>query len=237
MSTHNSAVRLVITIDGPAASGKSSTAKRVAAQLGLRHLDSGALYRAATAAQLRRGVAITEWTEASVLEAARGVTLVPVDRSFELAIGGTAVDAEIRAADVTRHVSQVAQMPGVRAWVNRLVRESADQHDIVVDGRDMGTAVFPDAPVKVFLVADTWERARRRIHQQRRGDHRDKASTPTDAEIAEEADQLARRDGQDATQSARARDAILIDTTYITQDEQVDRIVALAEAARHRLSR
>ena len=220
---------LVIAIDGPAASGKSSTAQRVAAKLGVRHLDSGALYRAATAAQLRAGLPVAQWTEDSVLSAARAVTLTPVDRSFEPAISGDRVDAEIRAAEVTRHVSQVAQMQRVRAWVNQLVRESANHHDIVVDGRDMGTVVFPNAQVKVFLVADTWERARRRLRQRHGA-----ANEPGDAEIAEEADRLAHRDAKDATQTARAPDAILIDTTYITQDEQVDRIVALAQAARNR---
>jgi cytidylate kinase len=165
------------------------------------------------------------------------VALIPVNRSFDPAIAGERIDAEIRAAEVTRHVSQVAQMQRVRAWVNQLVRESANSHDIVVDGRDMGTVVFPDAQVKVFLVADTWERARRRLIQRQREDHgAGGRRQPTEAEIADEADRLAHRDAKDATQTARAPDAILIDTTYISQDEQVERIVALARAVRQRLS-
>ena len=128
---------------------------------------------------------------------------------------------------MTRHVSQVAQMPRVRDWVNGLVRETAARHDVVVDGRDMGTAVFPDATLKVFLIADPWERARRRLTQQM-------ARRPTDAEIAEETDRIVHRDASDATQTVQAKDAVLIDTTYLTQPEQVDRIVALAKAVTQR---
>jgi cytidylate kinase len=117
----------------------------------------------------------------------------------------------------------------VREWVNARVRDAATSYDIVVDGRDMGTAVFPDAALKVFLVADPWERARRRLTQrlQRR---------PSDEEIAEETDRLVQRDALDATQTAQAKDAVLIDTTYLTQPEQVNRIVALARAVTQRPS-
>jgi cytidylate kinase len=97
----------------------------------------------------------------------------------------------------------------------------------VVDGRDIGTVVFPDAALKVFLVADPWERARRRLAE--RLDHE-----PTEAEIAEETDRLVQRDARDATQTVQAKDAILIDTTTLTRDEQVSRIVALVDAARGR---
>jgi cytidylate kinase len=111
----------------------------------------------------------------------------------------------------------------VRAWVNERVRETAVEHDVVVDGRDIGTVVFPDAPLKVFLVADPWERARRRLQQ--RLERR-----PTDDEIAEETERLVLRDSKDATQTVQAKDAVLIDTTFLTQAEQVDRIAALARA-------
>jgi len=218
---------VVIAIDGPAASGKSSTAHWVASVLGFRHVDSGALYRAATAAALRRGVLPSAWTEDVVLEAAATVSLSPRATSFAPCIDGGDVEAEIRGAEVTRHVSRVAQMARVRAWVNGLVREAATRHDIVVDGRDMGTTVFPDATLKVFLIADPWERARRRLTQHI-------GRRPTDAEIAEETDRLVQRDAQDATQTVQAKDAVLIDTTYLTQPEQVERIVALAKAVTQR---
>lgn len=215
---------IVVAIDGPAASGKSSTAHRVAERLGFRHIDSGALYRAATAAALRRGGDPADWTPESVLHAAQPITLAPGRGAYVPAMDGEQLDAEIRHADVTAHVSGVAQMQPVREWVNALVRAAAQSRDVVVDGRDMGTTVFPDAALKVYLVADPWERARRRLIQTM-------GRSPTDEEIAAETDRLVRRDAADATQSAAAKDAVLVDTTYVTQEEQVERIVALATSA------
>ena len=222
--------RVVIAIDGPAASGKSSTAQWVADRLGFRHVDSGSLYRAATAARLREKDAsdTMKWKEAAVLEAAkRSVRLAASARSFEPRIDGAPVEEEIRGPDVTKHVSTVARMPRVREWVNEQVRKAAEAHSVVVDGRDIGTAVFPDADLKIFLVADPWERARRRLAQQLQ-------RAPSDEEIAEETDRLVHRDAKDAQQSGQAPDAVLLDTTYLTQEEQVDRIVALANAVTHR---
>ena len=216
----------VIAIDGPAASGKSSTAQWVAEQLGFRHIDSGALYRAATAAALRAD-RTGGWSEAMVLDAARNVRLVPNRTSFAAMIGEENIDAEIRGAGVTQHVSSVARMPRVREWVNDVVRQTARGHDVVVDGRDIGTIVFPNADLKVFLVADPWERARRRLTQRLgRG--------PTDEEIAAETERLVQRDARDATQTVQASDAVSIDTTYLTQEEQVERIVALARVVLRR---
>ena len=210
----------VIAIDGPAASGKSSTAHWVAERLGFRHIDSGALYRAATAAAMRRRRA-GGWPEPFVLEAAADVRLLPNRTSFVAAIGDEPIDAEIRDAAVTQHVSAVAKMPRVREWVNELVRRTARGYEVVVDGRDIGTVVFPEADLKVFLVADPWERARRRLTQRLE-------RTPTDDEIAQETERLVQRDARDATQTVQASDAVLIDTTYLTQEEQVERIVTLA---------
>ena len=219
--------QMVIAIDGPAASGKSSTAQWVAKRLGFNHVDSGALYRAVTAVALRRHPRADVWTEDEVLSGGSAVALVPDGRSFAPAVDGRRADDEIRGPAVTQHVSRVARMPGVRAWVNDQVRRAAASFDIVVDGRDMGTAVFPIAQLKVFLVADPWERARRRLLQQF-------DRSPTDDEIAEETDRLVQRDAGDATQTVQAVDAVLIDTTYLTQEEQVERIVALARAVSHR---
>ncbi len=222
--------RIIIAIDGPAASGKSSTAIRVAERLGLQHVDSGALYRAATAARLREPGErdADRWVEAEVLAAARRlVRLVPSDRSFLPQLDGQAADQEIRSGDVTARVSAVARMPGVRAWVNEQVKATATTHSIVVDGRDIGTAVFPEADVKIFLVADPWERARRRLRQRL-------SHEPADREIAEEVDRLMHRDQRDAQQSGQASDAVVLDTTHLTQAEQVDRIVALTNAVTHR---
>lgn len=217
----------VIAIDGPAASGKSSTAKWVADRVGYRHVDSGALYRAATAVRLRGGGEPEGWTEEEVLAGTARVRLVPHGSTFAPLLDGVPADEELRGSAVTRQVSRVAQMPRVRAWVNEQVRAAAVEYDVVVDGRDIGTAVFPDAELKVFLVADPWERARRRLVQRL-------GRRPTDEEIAEETDRLVHRDASDATQTVQAKDAVLIDTTYLTQEEQVERIVALARAVTHR---
>lgn len=220
---------LVIAIDGPAASGKSSTSQWVATQLGIHHVDSGALYRALTAVALAHDADSSRWTAESVLVRAARITMVPGERTFVPLIDGLRDDERLRGADVTAGVSVVAKMTRARAWVNAQVRDAAREYAVVVDGRDIGTAVFPDATLKIFLVADPWERARRRL-QQRLG------RAPADDEIAEETELLVRRDAADLTQTVQARDAILLDTTYLTQAEQVARIVALARAALERVS-
>lgn len=218
----------VIAIDGPAASGKSSTAQWVARRLGYYHVDSGSLYRAATAVRLMAGGSPESWTEPEVLEAASRISLAPSEEStFVPLIDGENADVVLRGLEVTQHVSAVARMPGVRLWVNAQVRGTSTSQNVVVDGRDIGTVVFPDASLKVFLVADPWERARRRLIQ-RLGRH------PSEAEIAAETDLLVHRDAKDATQTVQATDAVLIDTTYLTQEDQVERIVALARAASQR---
>ena len=229
MSQSQTAGHIVIAIDGPAASGKSSTAQWVARRLGYHHVDSGALYRAATAAQLTLGVPAEDWTEDDVCRAAGRVTFVAAEGTFVPMVDGQSIDEKLRGGEVTRHVSVVARMPRVRDWVNAKVRATAAARDVVVDGRDMGTVVFPEANLKVFLVADPWERARRRLIQ-RLGRH------PADAEIAEETEAIVKRDAKDATQTVQATDAVLIDTTFLTQEDQVERIVALAKAVTHRPS-
>ena len=219
--------RTVIAIDGPAASGKSSTAQWVAERLEFRHVDSGSLYRGLTAAMLRTETRPGDWTGTALVAQGPRIALRPEKTSFSILIDGEPAEAELRGSRVTEHVSLVARMPEVRLWVNERVREAAAEHDVVVDGRDIGTAVFPDASLKVFLIADPWERARRRLIQ-RLGRH------PIDAEIAEETDQLVKRDARDSTQTVQAADAVLLDTTFLTQEEQVERIVALARAVTHR---
>lgn len=215
---------MVIAIDGPAAAGKSTTARLVARALGFRHIDSGSLYRAVTAASARGAGPATAWSESDVLAAAKRVTLAPAAGGFEPRIDNAPVDDELRSAIVTASVPRVAKMPGVRAWVDAMMRETAGTLDVVVDGRDMGTNVFPNAEVKVYLIADAWNRARRRLVQ--RG-----VPAPTDDEIATEIRAIDARDKKDAEQSVQAGDAVLIDTSDITQEEQVAHIVALARAA------
>lgn len=224
--------RGIIAIDGPAASGKSSTARAVAEALGFGHLDSGALYRAIT------HVALEEAARAgvdnplalafdSVLRRAedRGLMLQPDGAGFTSYLDGAPADAELRTTLVTSHVSAVSAVPVVREWVNAKLRELARAGvGVVVDGRDIGTVVFPDAELKVFLTASPEARARRRLEQR---------GTVVDAdELAREADRLALRDRADASRSVaplrRADDAMQVDTTSMSFAEQVQEIVAAA---------
>src|SRR6185369_2348398 len=153
-------------------------------------------------------------TESEVMDAAQQrVRIVAGEKAFSPEIDGKSADDELRGADVTARVSAVARMEGVRRWVNDQMRAVAKKDSIVVDGRDMATAVFPDAAVKIYLIADPWERARRRLVQTLK-------RAPTDEEIAEETDRLVHRDAKDAKQSAQAPDAVVLDTTYLTQEEQ-----------------
>lgn len=213
-------VKSVITIDGPAASGKSSTAQMVAERLGFLHIDSGSLYRAATAAALRVVPEPSQWTEEIVVGAARAVSLLPARSSFYPVMGGRSVEEEIRSDIVTANVSSVAKMPQVRRWVNECVREAAASHDVVADGRDMGTAVFPKALLKIFLVAEARVRAQRRLLQ--------KGGEISAERLDQETRALADRDERDAGQTAPAPDAVVIDSTNHTQQQQVEKIVALA---------
>jgi len=211
----------VIAIDGPAASGKSSTAQLVAEKLGFLHIDSGSLYRAATAAMLRAEKDASKWTEDAVLNAVRPVELRAARTSFYPVLDGRAIEDEIRGPDVTRNVSRVAQMLRVRTWVNDKVRDAARSSDVVVDGRDIGTVVFPDADLKIFLVADSRERAARRLRQ--------RGTPPSEQMLDDETIRINERDARDARQTVPAADAVVIDTTGLTQQEQVEQIVSLSK--------
>ncbi|MEO8576395.1 MAG: (d)CMP kinase [Gemmatimonadales bacterium] len=215
--------KMAIAIDGPAASGKSSTAKAVARTLGFHHVDSGALYRAATAARVRAGGDVEDWTEESVLDAARIVSLSPTDTGFTLLLDDADAESEMRSEAVTSKVSVVARMSSVRDWVNAQVRKAGDEFDVVVDGRDIGTVVFPDARLKIFLDAAPGERAKRRLRERLNRE-------PADDEIAEETGKIVLRDELDAGQSAPAMDAVTIDTTHLAQLEQIQQIIARARA-------
>jgi cytidylate kinase len=238
----------VIAIDGPAASGKSSTAALVAQRLGWAHLDSGALYRALTLAALDnlggQGSGIGgqgkssdagAWPAQQIVALAEDlpVRLVLVDDVFRPEVAGVDVEQAIRTERVTRDVSRIAAIREVRNWVNVQQREAVLGHrvaGVVVDGRDIGTVVFPDAPVKVFLTASAEERARRRLAQ--RGARIDPA------ELKRETEALAARDRADASRPVApmkaAADARVLDTTRLSLSQQVDEVLALA---RERLPR
>jgi cytidylate kinase len=226
----------VIAIDGPAASGKSSTAGRVAERLGWAHLDSGALYRALTLAALdnlgeggrRKGEG---WPEQQVLDLAERlpVRLVLVGDKFRPEVAGADVGQAIRGDRVTRYVSTLAAMADVRVWVNNRQRQAVagiGAAGVVVDGRDIGTVVFPEAPLKVFLTATPQERARRRLFQ--RGQEVDVE------QVRRESQALAARDAADSNRRVAplkpAADAVLLDTTTLTLEEQVTQVVELARA-------
>jgi cytidylate kinase len=223
----------VIAIDGPAASGKSFTAAAVARELGWGHLDSGALYRAITLAAIdnlgEEGRGTGEgWSPQRIVALAEDlpVRLVLVADEFRPEVAGVDVAEAIRTARVTESVSAVAAIPEVRHWVNARQRRAVQQHPrgVVVDGRDIGTVVFPDAPLKVFLTASPDERARRRLAQ--RG-----GAVGAD-EVRREGAALAARDHADSTRPVApltaAADAVRVDTTTLEPHEQVARVVALA---------
>jgi cytidylate kinase len=217
----------VVAIDGPAASGKSSTAAAVARRLGFLHVDSGALYRALTRVALDLG---RPFDAASILASAERR-----DLAYRIADGGVTAwlddqpaEPRIRAEEVTAAVSEVSAIPEVRDWVNRRLRAlAAPERVLVLDGRDIGTAVFPDAGLKVFLVAAPEVRAERRLRQ--RGDEADPAR------LQAETDRIAARDAADSTRAVAplvaAPDAVRIDTSALDFTAQVDRIVALARSA------
>jgi cytidylate kinase len=193
----------------------------VAEKLGYLHVDSGSLYRAATAAALRRESNVSKWTEQKVLDSARRVELRAARTSFYPVLDGRAIEEEIRGPNVTDNVSRVAQMQRVRQWVDDKVRAAAESRDVVVDGRDIGTVVFPNADLKIFLVADSRERAARRLRQR---------GTPTSQQMLDdETIRITERDARDAGQTVPAADAVVIDTTGLTQQEQVEQIVTLAK--------
>ena len=218
-----SALRPVITLDGPAGSGKTTTAKEVAKRLGFRHLDSGALYRALTFALLEEGVPEQEWGE---LESEQLAELnVEVDSEGDhvnIYRKGQLLTSELRSPEVTACVSTVASLPAVREWLRDAQRRVGTHGNLVADGRDMGTVVFPDADVKIFLVAGLEERARRRLLQ-------DHGREPHAREIEEEASRMDQRDQADRTRRhsplRQPEHAVELDTTGLSFDDQVSLIL------------
>jgi cytidylate kinase len=217
--------RPIVAIDGPAASGKSTTAQAVARELGFCHVDSGAVYRALTLLAGERLGPPAAWEAAAVVAEgrARHLAAAPRGSTLEITVRGTPVGEAIRSAAVTAEVSRVAAMPAVRDFVNELLREAAREGGVVMDGRDIGTVVFPDAEVKVFLVADAGERARRRLLE--------RGAVPDACALRGEAEALVARDGRDAGREVAplrpAPDAVVLDTTGLSFGEQVRRVVEL----------
>ena len=205
---------LVIAIDGPAGSGKSTVAAGVAESLGLRRLDTGAMYRALTLKALRSGV---DPEDAPGLASLARQTRFDY-RDSAISLDGRAAGNGIRRPEVSRMVSTVAAHPAVRRELVRRQREIIGKGGVVVEGRDIGTVVCPDADLKVFLTASAHERARRR-------------STEDSTDLHATAADLERRDRLDSTRAAdplaQADDAVVLDTTELGIDEVVARLVAL----------
>ena len=216
----------VVAIDGPAGSGKTTTAQAVARRLGFVHLDSGALYRAVTLAALDAGVSPDDPHRVVALAGQLPVRWVFTGEGFRPEVAGTDVTAAVRAVRVTARVSDFAALPAVRDWVNAQLRLAAatGPSGVVIEGRDIGTVVFPDAGVKIFLTASPETRAARRLAQEGR------AQDP--GSVRQQSRELERRDDADASREVAplraAREAITIDTTGLSFEEQVSRVVAAA---------
>lgn len=214
----------VITVDGPAASGKSTAARNVARKLDFHHLSSGILYRAVGWAAREGG-----WSDADDEEAAERLSslrlaLVAEGGGYEVEVEGRRPGAELREPGVADAASRLSQLAPVRRRVNELVRAEGARRNLVCDGRDVGTVIFPDAELKVWLTATPEERARRRLAEE--------GGDPDPARVREVADRIRARDEADAGRELdplrRPEDALEVDSTELSPDEVARRIVAEA---------
>ena len=206
---------MIVAIDGPAGAGKSTVAQALAARLGFRYLDTGAMYRALTWLAMREGM---DLGDAAALAELAGAQPVSFDGQGRVWIAGVDVTSSIRETRVDRMVPVVARHPAVREVMRTLQRELGRDGDVVIEGRDIGTVVVPDAEVKVYLVADRGERARRRMSE-RPGIGADALATD-----------LRLRDESDAARMRPARDASEIDTTDLRVEDVVTRIEEMVRA-------
>ena len=217
--------KLIIAIDGPAASGKSTTAQLVASRLGYLHVDTGAMYRAMTLKVIEHGVDPRDEGAVAKLATTTHIALVPAENGLRVELDGADVSERIRRPDVTSAVSAVSSVPEVRQLMVKEQREMGKLGAIVLEGRDIGTVVFPDADIKIFMIAQSRERAVRRS--------RELASQGISAELEELERLIVERDNKDATRSisplSQAADAIVLDTTALTIEEQVEFIVKKAK--------
>jgi cytidylate kinase len=206
---------MVIAIDGPAGAGKSSVARSVAAALGLTYLDSGAMYRCVALAALRGGEDLDDGEAMGRLARSLRIELA----GERVALDGTDVSAAIRAAETTEAASRVSVHPAVREAMVARQREMIAAGRYVAEGRDIGTVVSPDSPLKVFLTATPEERARRRAAQ---------TGEPEEEVLAAQRERDERDQTREHSALQAAHDAVEIDTTGLSLEEVVERVVALA---------
>jgi cytidylate kinase len=216
--------RLTIAIDGPAGAGKSTTARKVAEHLGYVYIDTGAMYRAVTLAALQRDTAFDDVALGELAESL-DIRLEPTSDGQRVLVNGEDVTRAIREAAVTSNVSQVSVFPRVRRALVQRQRMLGLHGGVVMDGRDIGSVVFPSAEIKVFLVADVDERVRRRvIDADQRGEHLDVETVRR---------HIIERDKLDSEREVspliKPEGAVEIDTTHCTIDDQVQRILELVD--------
>lgn len=208
---------MIVAIDGPAATGKSTSAKKVSRELGFTHLDTGAMYRCVTLSVLRNQITLDNENALSQLLNELDIRLEKLDDELVVYLNGEDVSDEIRKAEVTSYVSTVSALSQVRNALVRIQRNIAKNQNCVVEGRDIGTIVFPDAEFKFFLIADDFVRARRR--------QLDLIAIGEKKSIAVLVEEIRQRDFLDSERSnsplRKADDAIEIDTSKMTFDEQV----------------
>jgi cytidylate kinase len=217
---------LIITIDGPAGAGKSTVAQKLAACLGLKYVDSGATYRAAALKVLERGVDPLDEAAVAELIDSTNLQVTVGDGEPHVLVDDTDVTARLRTPEVTLAAAQVSRLPAVRKKLIEIQRAFARDRGVVMEGRDIGTVVFPNAPLKIFLKADVEERARRRLKQD--------AHEGREATLERTAYEIGRRDQLDAERKisplVRASDAVEVDSTHLLADQVVEQILALARS-------
>jgi cytidylate kinase len=217
--------KLVIAIDGPAGAGKSTTARLVAEKLGYLYVDTGAMYRAVTLKVLREGVPIRNEPLISEIAGSVRIRLTGGNEGLSVFLDDEDVTKQIRSADVTQCVSAVSKIRGVREALITIQRQIGSAGGVVLEGRDIGTVVFPNADLKIFMVADLntrTERRRAEFHAQGR-----------EVEIGVVQEEIQRRDRIDSTREesplTKAVDALELDTSTLSVDQQVDFVVAKAK--------
>lgn len=222
---------MIIAIDGPAGSGKSTVAKAVARRLGMHYLDTGAMYRAVAWTALEQGIDLAKESAITSVATQIDIEFVHEDASpiaTSVLANGHDITTEIRAPRIDDAVSVVARMPAVRAALVAQQRAIGDAGDIVVEGRDIGTVVFPNAGVKIFLTASPQERARRRhLELEQRGEALDAVAVQERMAVRDSADS-----SREASPLAAAHDAFVLDTTGMGIEDVVSAISGLAGKAR-----